>query len=77
MSAINEKVSAINLERYRFVRNHLFSRKHGVDNSVFVEIIRHLTNCKLIRHSDNDRKKSDSSISLEELFETIISHDKY
>lgn len=59
------------------VRDHMFSRMHGFKNGVFVEIIRHPANCQILLHKENARKKSDSSISLVELFFQIEKWNKY
>jgi len=48
-------------------RDHLYSVKDGFLNNVPLEIIKHPANCKLVKHIDNQKKGSKSSISLEEL----------
>ena len=52
-------------------RDHMFSRRHGFDNKIFPEIIRHPANCKIISHKHNASKGYRSSISLADLFEKI------
>ncbi len=58
------------------VRDHLFSRKHGFEQKVFCEILRHPANCRIITHSQNCSKRDKSTISLKELFEKILLYKK-
>lgn len=57
------------------VRDHKFSRKHGLDNLVFPEILRHPCNCEFITHGKNSGKSYRSSITLEDLFDAIKNYD--
>lgn len=52
-------------------RDHLYSVKDGFINKVDPFIISHPANCKLVIHTDNQKKNVKSEISLEELFERI------
>ncbi len=53
------------------VRDHIYSRKHGFDNLVFPEILRHPCNCQVLTVSSNSSKRANSWISLNELFSLI------
>ena len=62
------------------VRDHIFGRKNGFNNSVFPEIVRHPANCQLITHSENIKKsltENDSEMGIDELFEKIINWEDY
>lgn len=52
-------------------RDHMYSVKDGFINSVDYNIIKHPANCKLMKHTDNNKKKTNSSITLDELNERI------
>lgn len=52
-------------------RDHMYSVKEGFINNVDPSIISHPANCKLLVHSDNNKKKTTSSITLEELLDRI------
>ena len=56
-------------------RDHMFSIREGFKNNIPPEIISHPANCQLIRHRDNNRKNTESSISLSELKERIKNWD--
>jgi len=57
-------------------RDHSYSVRDGFINKVYPEIIAHPTNCRLMKHSDNNLKNYDSSITLEELKEKIKKWNK-
>lgn len=50
------------------VRDHKYSRWSGFNDRVFPEVLRHPANCKALSQSDNAKKRSSNSITLEELF---------
>ena len=52
-------------------RDHLYSIKDGFVNNIKPEIISHPANCELILHRDNQKKKSKSKITLNELMNKI------
>ena len=52
-------------------RDHKVSVKFGLDNQIDPRIIAHPANCDLLLQSDNSKKFSDCSISLEELMRRI------
>jgi hypothetical protein len=52
-------------------RDHIISVKFGFENDIDPEIIAHPANCRLMRHTSNQKKNSDSDMSLEELKEKI------
>jgi hypothetical protein len=52
-------------------RDHMFSVKDGFINKISPEIIKHPANCKIMLHKDNNIKKTNSSISVDELLERI------
>lgn len=66
----------VKTNRNGLVRDHKYSRWDGYINKVFPEIMRHPANCQIITHSDNAKKWKKSSISLEELFNTIKGWNK-
>ena len=57
-------------------RDHMISIREGFKNNIPPEIISHPANCQLMRHIDNNRKNTESSISLSELKESIKNWDK-
>ena len=57
-------------------RDHMFSIRNGYELSIDPNIIAHPANCRLMKHTDNFKKKSKSSISLKELIERIRYWDK-
>ena len=52
-------------------RDHIYSISDGFKNNIDPRIISHPANCRLISHKENQRKHSNSSITLEELKERI------
>ena len=52
-------------------RDHKYSVADGWKNSVDPEIMKHRFNCRLVLHSDNNKKNTCSSISLSELLEKV------
>jgi hypothetical protein len=52
-------------------RDHMLSVKDGYIQGIDPAIIKHPANCKIMQHKDNQKKKSNSSISLDELLERI------
>ena len=52
-------------------KDHVFSVKDGFINNINPEIIKHPANCRLIKHSDNNKKSYTSLITLNELLEKI------
>jgi len=48
-------------------RDHMLSIKEGFELGINPDIIKHPANCKLLRHSDNQRKNTKSTLSFEEL----------
>lgn len=52
-------------------RDHLYSVKNGFANKVDPALISHPANCKLVIHTDNQKKNVKSEITLEELLERI------
>lgn len=47
--------------------DHMISITDGFKNKIPSELIRHPANCKLMQHSENNKKNTDSSITLKEL----------
>ena len=59
-------------------RDHMISRNYGYENLIDPYLISHPANCILLKHTDNFKKNSSCSISIDELIERIkIWHDKY
>ena len=52
-------------------RDHIYSISDGFQNNINPKIIAHPANCKLILHSDNQKKKTKSEITLNELLDKI------
>jgi len=52
-------------------RDHMYSVSDGFINGVDPAIISHPANCELISHRANQRKRANSSITLEELLDRI------
>lgn len=48
-------------------RDHMYSVKDGFENDIDPYYISHPANCKLMKHGDNNKKNTSSSITLEEL----------
>ena len=49
----------------------MLSVKCGFDNNISPEILKHPANCKLMLHRDNNKKKTNNSITYEELLNRI------
>ena len=54
-------------------RDHMYSVKDGFKNDVDPYYISHPANCRLMRHGDNNKKNTSSSITLEELIKRVDS----
>ena len=54
-------------------RDHMYSIRDGFLNNVDPKILAHPANCELLLHQDNITKKSNSSITLDELLKRIES----
>lgn len=52
-------------------KDHMYSVKEGFINNIDPNILSHPANCKLLLHIDNNKKKTESSITLNELMERI------
>lgn len=52
-------------------KDHMYSVREGFINGVDPEIIKHPANCKLLLHSENNKKNYSCSITLDELKERI------
>lgn len=48
-------------------RDHMYSVSEGYKNNISAEIIRHPANCQVMQHPQNQKKRSNSSITLEDL----------
>lgn len=57
-------------------RDHMFSIKEGYINNVDPYYLSHPANCILMRHVDNNKKKTNSTITFSELVEKIKSFDE-
>lgn len=57
-------------------KDHMYSVKDGFINNIPPEIIRHPANCKLMIHNDNNKKNSNSSITINELYDRIKEWDE-
>jgi hypothetical protein len=53
-------------------RDHMFSVSDGWKSKIVADIMSHPANCRLVLHKDNQRKKSKSSITLDELHSLIM-----
>lgn len=53
-------------------RDHRFSVRDGFRNGIPPALMRHPANCQLMRHHDNQKKKSGSCITQEELLNGIM-----
>lgn len=84
-----EQIDIINISKFfntkknskGVVRDHMYSRQSGFENSVFPEILRHPCNCDIITHSKNSGKRRNryidgNSQSLENLFLKIKNFDR-
>lgn len=54
-----------------YIRDHRVSKMSGFTAGLFPEILRHPANCDIITHSENARKRSHNSTSIEDLLRTI------
>lgn len=52
-------------------KDHMYSVRDGFINNIDPEIIKHPANCKLLLHSENNKKNYNSSITIDELKERI------
>jgi hypothetical protein len=52
-------------------KDHMYSVREGFINGVDPEIIKHPAKCKLLLHSENNKKNYNCSITLDELKEKI------
>ena len=52
-------------------RDHMISRYYGWTHKIPPEIIRHPANCRIMKQSDNYKKYTSCSITLEQLYERI------
>jgi hypothetical protein len=57
-------------------RDHMVSVSYGWENKIDPKIISHPANCKLVRHKDNQHKRTKCSITLGELLVLIEDFDK-
>ncbi len=57
-------------------RDHMFSIKEGFINNIDPYYLSHPANCVLMRHVDNNKKKTNSTITFSELVERIKSFDE-
>lgn len=53
-------------------KDHMFSVNDGFKLKINPELIKHPANCQLLLHSDNQKKRATSSITLKELLNRII-----
>lgn len=52
-------------------RDHMISVRYGFENSIDPKIIAHPANCLLVRHKENQSKRTKCSLTLEQLLERI------
>ena len=52
-------------------RDHMISLKEGFRSGISPDLISHPANCQLLQHFINNRKNTNSSLTLEELKERI------
>jgi len=57
-------------------RDHIISVKFGFENDIDPKLIAHPANCRLMRHTSNQKKNIYSNMSLEELKERIEQWDE-
>jgi hypothetical protein len=57
-------------------RDHMYSIKEGFVNNIDPYYISHPTNCVLMRHVDNNKKKTNSTITFSELVERVKTFDE-
>lgn len=63
------------------VRDHVYSRRSGLEEGVFPELLRHPANCELMLNTNNVRKKRGryndaDNQTKEELFDKIVNYQK-
>ena len=56
-------------------RDHMFSVKMGYDLNISPYYISHPSNCKLMIHNENSKKHSNSTITIDELYNMVNSWD--
>ena len=57
-------------------KDHIYSVKDGFINKIDYKIIKHPANCQLLKHVDNNKKKCQSLITLDELLLKIKKWDE-
>ncbi len=57
-------------------RDHMISIKFGFENNISPKIISHPANCKLLVHTDNQKKRTKCSIKIGDLLNRIQEWDK-
>ena len=57
-------------------RDHMISINYGYINNIDPKLIGHPANCQLLQHSQNNKKKTDCSITLDELNQKIVEFEK-
>lgn len=57
-------------------RDHMLSIAEGYYCGIDPSLLAHPANCKLVRHSENQKKNAKSTISLEELLQRIAKFDE-
>jgi hypothetical protein len=57
-------------------RDHRISIKYGFENNIDPSIISHPLNCKLLIHTDNQKKNRGCSISVEKIIDEIYLYEK-
>lgn len=57
-------------------RDHMYSVRDGFTNKINPEIINHPANCELMLHTNNNRKRYNSTITIGELLERIRKWDE-
>ncbi|MFW5988462.1 MAG: hypothetical protein ACOCQA_03400 [bacterium] len=57
-------------------RDHMVSVKYGFNNNIPPEIISHPANCRLLTHIENNKKKMECSITINELYKKIEQWNK-
>ena len=58
------------------VRDHIFSRKDGLELGIWPELLRHPVNCQLLTHPENVSKRSKSWYTYQELCDKIIKYEQ-
>lgn len=52
-------------------RDHMYSVSEGFNNNISPSIISHPSNCKLMTHTQNNKKNAKCTITIDELLERI------